>query len=1423
MRSRSRAIATGLAAAILSTGLFAQPPTASAAPPAPVLHYDFESATTAASGTLIEDVAANFDGTVQGSGASVVSGPGGNGSALRLPGGASTSTAAYVTLPPGVLTATGDVTMSAWVDWDGGQVCTWAYALGTSSSSYLFATPSCGGNLFGAVRSSSEVRATATGPLGTNWSHVAVVLKSGQSIATYLNGVEVARSATTLTGAAALGNTTASGYLGRSFFSADPNFAGAIDDFRVYNAALSSEDLLAVGHDTYAAITAADAVTGIDLGDTSAVTRSLTLPTAAAGGSTVTWASSNPGVVSPTGAVTRPAAGQPDANVTLTPTYTIGDASTSGAPITVTVKPHGEGETLEPVHHYPLTSNFNDTQGGAPATARAGASVTSGVGVVLDGVDDYLSLPNDLMTGLDEISVSMDVNIRASQATPYFIWTLGRSSTAGYLFTTGDTYRTAITTGGYATEQNVNKGSALPRDRWVTLTYTLDSAGVATLYQDGVQVARATGVTVKPRDIGGGTTSNNLIGRSQYSGDKYLAATVRDFRIYDKALTADELGFARARAAVTAIDLGNTADVATNLSLPTTSNGLPVVWSSSDPGVVDATGTVTLGASRGSATLTATTADGGSSASRDFAVTMLPAASLADYYQHQFVLDPVLASGTQLPSLPDGVELDYAVSGAGLALRDGALTAASDASGTVTATIDTGVGIVEKEFAVRVLADANQVLGYTRAAKSTQEYAAGLANSLHLGLARHGDDFVALHDNTGVLFATGLRTADHLYDTTTLLEPWIFHDGDGGYGVVATIGNASGAPLASKSGRLAYFTSEDLRQFTYVGDVGVSEGAVTSPRVIRDTATHTYLIGWRGADGAWRSGSVASLFDAATGNEAIGSARTEGPIVTGSAPLVDFEGARPVNEIIVDDATADALEVRFGRIYNDSVSVTGETSTTVGQPLDLSTVKARLGYTDGTEVERQVDWDAAGAAAVAWNKPGTYTVTGTVRDQKNLFPLAARRADPTIIYWEGRYIMASTWDDNNVGSVGLPIRVADTIAGLADAPEIRIVNNTQSATDGTRMMGCFWAPDIMEVNGGLEVWFAPCYGTAAWNRVVSTVVRLKDGGDPANPADWGKPLKVLKADGSPLQLSAANPGISLDMTHYQDKVSGTEYAVWSQRYTSGSHPGGTGSGMADAELWIAEYDSSTFRLKSEPKVLNPADLSWEQITGDVTEGAYFTVHGGRVWLTYSASNIDATYAVGLMSAPEGSDLTDLANWTTNNAPVVKSNPALKEYGPGHSAFFNDEFGDLYFVYHAKSSTGGSRDAGVRQVFWAADGQPILDMTDDERIAPVNRQVSFTVTVEPGDLLDVSAVAVARWVAGKAVLAVSVTNGADKAVSTQAVTAYGTRLLTVQPGRTSSVTVSTRVAQLPTGSVSITASDGTASRELEASYAATTCG
>ena len=304
---------------------------------------------------------------------------------------------------------------------------------------------------------------------------------------------------------------------------------------------------------------------------------------------------------------------------------------------------HGQDGLLV---HYELDetsgSIATDSSGnGYHGTYVGSPQLTGALGASLDGVADHVQLPNDILAGLSSITVSMDVWIRSEQGTPYFIFGLGNPATGssgdGYLFATGDAYRAAITTGNWSGEVSTNSGSNLPREAWNTITYTLDDASdTAVLYLNGSQVASTSDVTTTPGDIGAGSTSSNYIGRSNYDSDQYLAGSVRNFRIYDSALSAEEVATLvpdltpqqLADEAAAALTVTNIEDVRGNLTLPTASYGLPVSWSSANPDVVSATGVVERQAQDTSVVLTATVSNGDASTTRTFTAQVRAAIEL---------------------------------------------------------------------------------------------------------------------------------------------------------------------------------------------------------------------------------------------------------------------------------------------------------------------------------------------------------------------------------------------------------------------------------------------------------------------------------------------------------------------------------------------------------------------------------------------------------------------------------------------------------------------------------------------------------------------------------------------------------------------------------------------------------------------------
>ena len=313
-----------------------------------------------------------------------------------------------------------------------------------------------------------------------------------------------------------------------------------------------------------------------------------------------------------------------------------------------------------------LWYKFDETSGTVVADAsghgRDGTLVGGGTwndGLALDGVDDHVDMPDDLLAGLDAITVTAEVYIEPEQSGAYFIYGLGNSSGDwgdGYVFTTGNGYKSSISTCHWTCEQNTSSGQNLARGTWNHLAYTLEG-GTAVLYLNGQEVDRNEAVTLKPGDIGAGATTANYLGRSLYSGDRYFKGRFADFRIYDGALTSAEVGEQAAHISAekaaedaAAIDLGDTTAVTGDLDLPTQgANGSQITWASSDPEVIGTDGTVTRPAMDGddaAVTLTATVILGTVQEERDFTATVL-----AEYDDEEAVeLD---AAAVLIPNLDD--------------------------------------------------------------------------------------------------------------------------------------------------------------------------------------------------------------------------------------------------------------------------------------------------------------------------------------------------------------------------------------------------------------------------------------------------------------------------------------------------------------------------------------------------------------------------------------------------------------------------------------------------------------------------------------------------------------------------------------------------------------------------------------------------
>lgn len=187
------------------------------------------------------------------------------------------------------------------------------------------------------------------------------------------------------------------------------------------------------------------------------------------------------------------------------------------------------------------TSAADSSGNNRTATLVGGATFSTGLqnnAVTMNGSNEYVSLPNGIVSGLMSFSICAWFNLSAGTAWSR-IFDFGTGTTA-YMFLTpnsGVGVRFGITIGGNGQEQQM-KAPALATGSWQQVAVTL-AANTGTLYVNGAQVAQNTSMTLNPANLG--STTQSWLGRSQFAGDPYLNGQIDNLRIYDRALTAAEV------------------------------------------------------------------------------------------------------------------------------------------------------------------------------------------------------------------------------------------------------------------------------------------------------------------------------------------------------------------------------------------------------------------------------------------------------------------------------------------------------------------------------------------------------------------------------------------------------------------------------------------------------------------------------------------------------------------------------------------------------------------------------------------------------------------------------------------------------------------------------------------------------------------
>ena len=455
-----------------------------------------------------------------------------------------------LTLSTGIVSGLADFTISGWVKVGAFSTYSRLFDFGTGTTNYMFLTPQYTATAPNAAKFRFAIRTPSVGEqqltsstavVAGTWVHYAVTL-AGTTGKMYLNGALVATNTGMTLHPSSLGSTTLN-FLGDSQFAADPIFNGQFDDFRIHSRALTGTEIFAATTPQPEVPTALNALAGD-------------------GTVTLDWTAAN-----------------------FATTYNVKRATTSGGPyvtvgsgITATTftdtgmandityfyivtATNAQGESaassiaIATPNYLRVHLKFDESDGTTAADATGhgwnGATVNAPVfesgrinnALTLASVSSqYATLPAGIVNGMSDTTLMTWVKT-SSLATWQRIFDFG-TGTTNYMFLTtqagtggsANKLRFAIRTPTIA-EQVINSSTTTPAGTWVHVAVVI-SGSTGTLYLNGVQTGQNTAMTLTPSSLG--STTQNYLGKSQWP-DPYLNASLDDFRIYSRALSAGEV------------------------------------------------------------------------------------------------------------------------------------------------------------------------------------------------------------------------------------------------------------------------------------------------------------------------------------------------------------------------------------------------------------------------------------------------------------------------------------------------------------------------------------------------------------------------------------------------------------------------------------------------------------------------------------------------------------------------------------------------------------------------------------------------------------------------------------------------------------------------------------------------------------------
>lgn len=533
-----------------------------------------------------------------------------------------------------------------------------------------------------------------------------------------------------------------------------------------------------------------------------------------------------------------------------------------------------------PSAHYDMShtgTTLVDVSGNQRDAALTGFTDASFADAAGDAVlrfrnDGYATLPSGSVTGVDN-DFTVEYTVAAQTATNQFGWVIGDGIGAWNTTQLGNhvfvnprsgegSYSNAVLAGIRVKSPTSNGEVRLPNGGGLNPGFTtltmVGSGNSLTLYRDGVQISQAAHTYALSSIVPSGGTLGYL-GRSLYVGDALLTADVTDVKLWDVALTSEQVTASMPAAAQkaassdalieqdllpTVLGANPSVDaVSRDLRFPASSNGIALTWASSATAVISNTGVISRDITVDTpVTVTATTSLG---TTIEFAFTVLAPSPSAD-------LEAIELAGRTTENLPlvttgaiDGsaitwtssdeslvtaTDADYSAPAVGSAdpfAGGGIVTRPAYGEGDDTVTLTahaTAAGkTAEKSFTVavaehgRTAPDAGYAAAYFRSDSDEKIYQA----------ATSGNDFFTFSPVNG-----GKAVISSTVDEKGLRDPYILrsHDGDKYY-MVATdlcIGCGTGWSPAQSNGSLKIEVWESTDLVHWGRTNGIDTGIVVN-------------------------------------------------------------------------------------------------------------------------------------------------------------------------------------------------------------------------------------------------------------------------------------------------------------------------------------------------------------------------------------------------------------------------------------------------------------------------------------------------------------------------------------------------------------------------------------------------------------------